>query len=266
MAGHMVARYLKDNDVYVDTTSRGIYSTYCLDVSNAQEDFSVINYYGEYDYVINCIGVLGPDADKNPATTILVNSWFPHFLVDVYKDTPTKVVHISTDCVFNGQLGFYSEYAVPNETNLYGRSKALGEIDNKKDVTFRTSIIGTEIKKFNRSGLIDWVINKAPPVMQGWENAYWNGITTLQLAKCIYRYMKTDKDISGIVHLVNNEVFTNKYNLLDLINEVFETGKTVEPIEGKNVNKILVNTREEFDWCIPDYRTQLMNLREYSKN
>ena len=111
-------------------------------------------------YVINCIGVLGPDADKNAAKTIIVNSWFPNFLAEFYKNTSTRVIHISTDCVFNGKRGYYIESDIPNETNLYGRSKALGEIINDKDVTFRTSIIGTETKNIHkRSGLLNWAVN-----------------------------------------------------------------------------------------------------------
>jgi dTDP-4-dehydrorhamnose reductase len=123
------------------------------------------------------------------------------------------------------------------------------------------SIIGPELK--NGTGLLDWVRKNPSNDLPGWDNAWWNGITTLQLAKCINQYIQ-DPKISGVYHVVNNNVNINKYKLLCLINEVYSLGKTITRTSGpKSVNKILVDTRKEFDFAIPDYYTQLAELRDF---
>ena len=119
-----------------------------------------------------------------------MNSWWPHYLETLYAESKTKIVHISTDCIFDGSRGWYIESDTPTETNLYGRSKAMGEINNDKDITLRMSIIGTEIKEEGRSGLLNWVVNNPEDTVFGWEHSVWNGITTFELAKQIDYYIK----------------------------------------------------------------------------
>jgi dTDP-4-dehydrorhamnose reductase len=124
------------------------------------------------------------------------------------------------------------------------------------------SIIGPEIKS-NGTGLLNWVLTNPNAELDGWKNAWWNGITTLQLAKCIDTYIQ-NPTISGVYHLVNNDVKINKYELLCKINEIFQLGKTINESSGsKTVNKILVDTRQSIDFKIPDYTTQLTELREF---
>jgi dTDP-4-dehydrorhamnose reductase len=164
--------------------------------------------------------------------------------------------------VFDGTKGHYVETDAHTEMNAYGRSKSLGEVNNTKDVTFRMSIIGQELR--TSTGLLDWIRKNPNKELPGWDNAWWNGITTLQLAKCIDRYVQ-NPSISGIYHVVNNAVNINKYDLLCLINEVYNLDKTVIRTSGpKDVNKILVDTRKEFDFAIPNYRTQLTELRSFN--
>jgi len=154
------------------------------------------------------------------------------------------------------------ENDIHTEMNAYGSSKSLGEINNNKDITFRMSIIGTEIKA-NGTGLLAWFLRQSPNEVPGWENAWWNGITTLQLARCIDQYVN-DPKISGIYHLVNNDNKINKYELLLKFNEIFKANKTIVRTEGpKPVNKILIDTRKEIDFQIPDYTTQLNDLMRF---
>jgi len=146
--------------------------------------------------------------------------------------------------------------------NAYGSSKSLGEVNNDKDITFRMSIIGPELKS-NGTGLFNWIINNPNKELQGWNNAWWNGITTLELAKCIDQYMQNPK-ISGVYHLVNNNNKINKYDLLCKINEIFNLNKTIIETTGpKPVNKILLDQRQEFNFDIPNYNTQLLGLKNY---
>lgn len=261
MAGHMITAYLKYKKYDVISLTRN-----SLDVESEKDRTRF--FYGDAgkdcDFIINCIGVLGPDSNKDITRTIFLNSWFPHYLENVYSNTKTKVIHISTDCVFNGKRGWYIETDTPNESNIYGRSKALGEINNDKDLTLRMSIIGTEIKDHNRSGLLNWVINNPKNEIQGWRNSIWSGITTLQLAKHIDEYMQKPH-ITGIYHLVPHYTIS-KYHLVHYINEVFECNKTIIEVPGKDENKSLLDTRNSTIFSPrPSYYEQLSQLREYSE-
>jgi dTDP-4-dehydrorhamnose reductase len=123
------------------------------------------------------------------------------------------------------------------------------------------SIIGPELK--SGTGLMDWVRNNPDENLTGWDNHWWNGITTLQLAKCIDQYID-NPCVAGIYHLVNNRIRITKYNLLLLINRTYSLGKQITPAAGpKAVNKVLIDTRKEFDFAIPNYRTQLTELRNF---
>jgi dTDP-4-dehydrorhamnose reductase len=256
MAGHVVTNYLRQQGHKVDAVDRTK-----LDVENP---ISVMAFFDQLDtdFVVNCIGLLVQPCIQRPDRASVINSWFPHYIEYCLKDTATRLVHLSTDCVFDGTKGRYVETDAHTEMNAYGRSKSLGEVNNNKDITFRMSIIGPELK--NGTGLLDWVRKNPEKAIPGWDNAWWNGITTLQLAKCIDQYVRNPK-ISGIYHAVSNSVSINKYKLLCLINEVYDLDKTIVRTSGsKDINKILVDTRHEFNFGIPDYHTQLTELRDFT--
>jgi dTDP-4-dehydrorhamnose reductase len=201
------------------------------------------------------------DSNTNPDKAILINSWFPHYLESILKNTKTKLIHLSTDCVFDGKRGNYFESDTHTETNYYGRSKSLGEVDNDKDITFRMSIIGPELK--NGTGLLNWILTNKDTVLPGWDNAWWNGITTLELAKCIEKYMNAPS-ITGVYHVVNNGNKISKYDLLSKINDIYQLGKTILRTQGpKPVNKILVDTRKEFDFGILDYDSMIGEMKNF---
>jgi dTDP-4-dehydrorhamnose reductase len=231
-----------------------------VDIENPKEVHAVLRSI-DADFVVNCIGLLVKDSNDRPDRAALVNAWFPHALEQHFKDTDTRVIHLSTDCVFDGSKGDYIETDTHTETNSYGRSKSLGEINNDKDITFRMSIIGPELK--TGTGLLEWVRNNPDQDLTGWNNHWWNGITTLQLSKCIDQYIN-NPCVTGIYHLVNNRIRITKYNLLLIINRVYSLDKIIHLADGpKPVNKVLVDTRCEVDWEIKDYQTQLEELRDF---
>lgn len=259
MAGHMISRYLRFKGHNVIDVARNGTPVTCdfEDQHDVDRMFQLLSG-DKIDFIINCVGLLVSESISRPDRAAILNSWLPHYLENHFSSTETKLIHLSTDCVFDGEKGNYFEVDKHTETNYYGRSKSFGEVNNDKDVTFRMSIIGPEIK--DGTGLFHWFVNKADNKVGGYTNAMWNGVTTLQLAKCIDQYTK--QPLTGVVHLVNNEVSISKYELLVKINNVFELGKTVNKVLGpKPVNKILVNTRKEFD--IPDYDTQLKELKDF---
>ena len=262
MAGHIVTRYFKQQGYNIATLARDN-ADYCVDIENKDQLDKFFNSVdSSCDFLINCIGLLMGDANRDAARAAYINSYFPHYLEQKYSTTRTKVIHLSTDCVFDGTKGNYVESDIHTEMNYYGKSKSLGEINNSKDVTFRTSIIGPELKS-SGTGLLKWILTNPDKELNGWENAWWNGVTTLQLAKCIEKYI-LNPAFTGIYNLVNNDVSINKYELLCKINKTFNLNKTINKIQGpKSVNKVLVDTRKELDFAIPNYDVQLKELKEF---
>jgi dTDP-4-dehydrorhamnose reductase len=124
------------------------------------------------------------------------------------------------------------------------------------------SIIGTEIKT-NGTGLMNWILTNPNTELQGWDNAWWNGITTLELAKCIDKHINNPA-ITGVYHLVNNNNKINKYDLLLKINTIFNLNKTIVRTQGpKPVNKILIDTRKLVNFEIPSYDTMLLEMKNF---
>jgi|688.fasta_scaffold164905_2 dTDP-4-dehydrorhamnose reductase len=264
MAGHVITRYLKQQGHTVTTLARSN-ADIVMDVENfteTQQLLELLEVLDTFDFAINCVGLLVKDSIDRPDRAALINGWFPHFLEHIFSKSNTRVIHLSTDCVFDGKKGNYVETDIHTETNSYGKSKSLGELNNIKDITFRMSIIGPEIKSTG-TGLFQWIATNPQQELQGWDNAWWNGITTLELAKCIEKYM-LNPIITGVYHVVNNENKISKYDLVSKINEVYQLGKTILRTQGpKPVNKILIDTRKEFDFNINNYDTQLIELKNF---
>lgn len=262
MAGHVVAKYLSRQGFDVRTMARQG-ADYNIDIEDQKQTsifFSELST--SFDYVVNCIGLLVKNSIERPDRAAIINSWFPHMVEHHLTNSKTRLIHLSTDCVYDGNAGPYNEKYPHTELNAYGRSKSLGEVNNDKDITFRMSIIGPELKK-NGTGLLHWVTNSTDTELVGWCDHYWNGITTLQLAKCIEKYM-LDPKIIGIYNVVNNDVSINKYELVRKIVEHYNLPKTVRKSTGpKPANKVLVDTRKTFDFDIPNYDIQLSEMRAF---
>jgi|694.fasta_scaffold112276_3 dTDP-4-dehydrorhamnose reductase len=262
MAGHVITRYLKQQGHKVTTSARSN-SNINIDIEKISHNDSFFTMLTDYDFVINCIGLLVKDSIDRPDRAAIINSWFPHYLEYNLKDSSTRLIHLSTDCVFDGKKGEYVENDIHTEMNAYGSSKSNGEVNNSKDITFRMSIIGPEIKT-NGTGLFNWISTNPQQELQGWDNAWWNGITTLELAKSIDKYIN-DPTITGIYHLVSNKNKINKYDLLCKINEVYAFNKTIIRTQGpKPVNKILIDTRNEFNFDIVDYDTMIAEMKKFN--
>ena len=264
MAGHVITKYLRQQGHTVSKVSKTD-ASYSVDIENNLEVQSLTRILYNFDYVINCIGLLVKDSIARPDRAAYINGWFPHYLEYLLKNTRTKLIHLSTDCVFDGSKGNYKEDAIHTEMNVYGKSKSMGEVNNDKDVTFRMSIIGPEIKS-NGTGLFNWILKNPNKEIDGWNNALWNGITTLELAKCIDKHM-SNPIITGVYHLVNNDNKINKFKLLTKINKIFVLKKIVNETSGpKDVNKILIDTRRLIDFDIPDYDKMLRELKLWCEN
>ena len=264
MAGHIMTIGLKESFEFYDIISVArsnsiINPTFILDVLNFKDLEGLINSTMP-NIIINCIGILNKNAEDNPEKAVLINSYLPHFLEAITKNTNTKIIHISTDCVFSGKEGNYLETSFKNGIGYYAQSKALGEIINKKDLTFRTSIIGPELNN-DGIGLFHWFYNQKGEI-NGYTNAIWTGITTIELLNAIKAAIT--ENLSGLYHLVNNKIIS-KFDLLNLMKDEFD--KNVILIEDINykIDKSLLNTRKDFHFQVKDYKEMLSEMNIWIK-
>jgi len=263
MAGHVITRYL-DNigkyDVINSSRSKLNSKTILIDINNISSVENLIKT-SKPDIIINCIGVLIEESNKNPDKAIFINSYFPHKLESLGKKFNFKLIHLSTDCVFSGKKGNYSEKDFTDGKDYYSRSKALGEVINEKDLTFRTSIIGPELKK-NGTGLFNWFMNQTEQVY-GYKNVNWTGITTLELAKAIDHAI--EDDLCSLYHLVPDQKIS-KLDLLKLIKEIWKKEIKILTDDLQVSDKSLINNRHDFKYKVSNYPVMLFELNKWMKS
>jgi dTDP-4-dehydrorhamnose reductase len=260
MAGHIIYNYFKENtDFEVVDIARGVdfhTPSHQLDVT----DFSALEEVFKTEkptVVINGIGILNKDAETNPEKAILLNSYFPHFLAKKGDELGFKLIHISTDCVFNGLKGGYTESSEKDGIGFYAQTKALGEVNYGKHLTLRTSIIGPELKE-NGIGLFHWFMNQEGSI-RGYRQAYWTGVTTLELSKAIVEAL--NQNISGLHHLVNDNKI-NKFDLTGLFKNVFNrTTLEIVPYDEYKIDKSLVRTDHTFHYEVPSYKEMIEEMK-----
>ena len=182
------------------------------------------------DYVINCIGIIKPRMADNMERAIFINALFPHILARLCKEQQSKLIHITTDCVFSGltkQFGVdwrgYTEKSLHDCLDEYGKSKSLGE-PQTNTMVLRTSIIGPEI--YNKHSLISWVQRQTNRTIQGYVNHLWNGVTTFELAYILNVIMQENTWHAGIKHVFSPEYVT-KYILVNLLAQHYHIPCTI---------------------------------------
>lgn len=262
MAGHLISLYFKEkgHEVvgFARQQSQLLDSTIIGDASDMALIKRVIEE-GNYDAVINCIGLLNQFAENNKAMAVLLNGYLPHYLVELTKDTKTRILHMSTDCVFAGNDGPYYEDTLPNGASFYDRSKAMGEFNNDKDLTFRNSIIGPDVKA-SGIGLFNWFMKQEGPI-GGFTGAIWTGVTTYTLAQAMEAALK--ENLTGLYNLVNNTSI-NKFDLCSLFNKYFRAGEVeINPNDKLQLDKTLKCTRTDFSFRVPSYEQQIKDMREW---
>ena len=263
MAGHLISLYLKEqgNDVlgFALTESTIVDSV----AGDAQDAAFMKNLIGvdKFDTVINCIGLLNKTCDEQQAMAVYLNSYFPHQLAKMTEGTHTQVIHMSTDCVFSGKRGQYTEDDFRDGTTFYDRTKALGEIINDKDLTLRQSIVGPDINQ-NGIGLLNWFMQQHGEVT-GYTGAMWTGQTTLQLAKTMEIAAK--ERVQGLYNMVPDTCIS-KCDLLSLFNKYLRKEKvTIVPVDKMAADKSLKRTRWDFDYKIPDYEKMIADMADYMR-
>lgn len=213
--------------------------------------------------VVNCIGLVKQLAEvDDPLHAIPLNTLLPHRLARLCELSDARLVHISTDCVFNGQKGNYYETSPSDANDLYGKSKYLGELAYTHTVTLRTSIIGHELK--NAHGLVDWFLSQQGRC-NGYTKAIFSGLPTTVLAQIVRDVLIPSPDLSGIYHVAAQPI--SKYDLLKLIASVY--GKSIEIIpDDKLVIDRSLNSdrfREKTGYAAPEWPILIKTMHSYNQ-
>jgi len=267
MAGHVISTYLKEQGHKVSAYTRkknGFDININGDLTNFNDLTALekIIITEKFDAIVNAVGILNESADAQKDAAVLLNSYLPHFLSELTKSMNTKIIHMSTDCVFSGEKGSYKESDFKDGETFYDRTKALGEINNEKDITFRNSIIGPDIS-LKGIGLFNWFMKQNGKI-DGYSKAVWNGVTTITLAKAIDKVL--NENLTGIYHLVNDAPI-NKADLLRLFNKHFKNNEIeISDNETVSINKSLVNTRKDFTFNVGDYEMMIVEMKEWIQN
>jgi dTDP-4-dehydrorhamnose reductase len=192
------------------------------------------------DVVVNCIGVIKqlPTAHDS-ITSLSINSLLPHHLARLCQLNGARLVHISTDCVFSGRRGNYTEEDVSDAEDLYGRTKFLGEVGNKGCLTLRTSIIGRELS--TSSGIVEWFLSQRGNSVYGYTHAVFSGFTTLALGRIISNVIEEHPQLDGI-YQVSAEPIT-KFDLLWGLQDAFNVPVEIKPRSDITIDRTLNSQR-----------------------
>jgi len=205
---------------------------------DAQRPETVIGivYRLKPDAVVNCVGIVKQrDAAHDPVPSIQVNSLFPHIVNAACRDVGARCVQIGTDCVFSGHSGAYVEADVPDATDLYGRSKLLGEVTEAGALTLRTSIIGWQIGE--PTGLVGWFEAHRAERLSGYSSAFFSGLTTAALSRVIAEVLQDHPTLEGLYHVSAERI--DKYSLLRRLAAELRWEVDLTPVDMPRIDRSL---------------------------
>lgn len=249
MLGHQVVKKLKEIKnvkLYITFRTKKIvdYKNIKFIKFNATNPESLSKFRSSFDYVINCIGIIKPYIDEKKQDSIynaiIVNSILPFRLSKIFNKKKTKVYQIATDCVFLGNRGNYLETDKHDCTDVYGKTKSLGEIKAKNFYNIRCSIIGPELK--NKLSLLEWFINNPfRKKINGFSDHHWNGVTTKAFGEVIKTIIQKKIDIPNNFHLVPKNII-NKFHLLKILQKKYNRNDIIisKTKSNHSINRTLV--------------------------
>jgi dTDP-4-dehydrorhamnose reductase len=213
--------------------------------------------------VINCVGLIKQLANANdPLTALPLNSMLPHRLSKLCALAGARLVHISTDCVFSGRKGNYSESDLSDAEDLYGKSKYIGELHEAPNaITLRTSIIGHELNSCN--ALIDWFLSQEAEV-KGYAKAIFSGLPTIELARIIKDYVLPNEALHGLYQVAAAPI--DKLSLLRLVAEVYDKKITIYPDDVVRIDRSLNSSRfnQASGYVAPEWPALIKLMKKYS--
>ena len=195
------------------------------------------------DFVLNAVGLVKQlDEASDPYLAVAINSLLPHRLARACDSVGVRLIHVSTDCVFNGRRGGYRETELTDAEDLYGRSKALGETssDEQAALTLRTSFIGRELRP-PAHGLLEWFLGERGRSVRGFAEVVYSGLTSRELSRVVGLVVERDPGLSGVAHVAGDPI--TKYDLLELIRTEYDLDVEIERVEEPRLDRSLVMER-----------------------
>jgi len=256
MLGRYIASYFESTTKFnVVRITRNTINALTINYENL---YTILSEY-QNAIIINCIGKIPQRDDNDVEKYIRINSIFPHILSICCHVTNNTLIHITTDCVFTGKEGNYSELDIHDEKNIYGLSKSMGEPDDCCSI--RTSIIGEELE--NKKSLLEWVKSNKDQNINGFTTHFWNGITCLQLAKIIYQMIDENIFWNGPRHIYTPSV-VSKYDIVNMISTIYNLNIHINPVETDKIDKSLISIYQN-KFIIPKLEEQILDLKNFSQ-
>ncbi len=275
MLGNAVVRVLSENNnlivfgtvraesskqLFTETIASRIFSG--VDIER-EESLTRVFSETQPDVVINCVGLIKQLSDFNdPLEVIPINSMLPHRLAKMCIGK-AKLIHISTDCVFDGSKGHYLESDSADARDLYGMSKYIGEVSYPHCVTLRTSIIGHELE--SKNSLVEWFLSQELSC-KGFNKAFFSGFPAVVLAQIIRDVVIPENKLSGIFHVAANPI--NKYDLLTLIADIYDKSIQIIPDDSVVIDRSLNadKFRRETGYIAPEWPSLIRTMYAYNKS
>lgn len=211
------------------------------------------------DVIVNCIGIVKQSpAAADPIASITINSLFPYRLAQIARKVSARLIHLSTDCVFSGRKGNYTEDDPPDADDLYGRTKLLGEVTGQNCLTIRTSMIGRELA--HARGLLEWFIAQNGGKVSGFRRAIFSGLTTFALSEILVEIISRHPGLQGVWHVAGPPI--SKFDLLRLVQKTYALDIDVEPDEAFVCDRSLNGSRFEADTgiCAPSWPAMIERM------
>lgn len=210
------------------------------------------------DAVINAVGIVKQRPEsKHAISSIEINALLPHRLAIACDQLGARLVHLSTDCVFSGKKGMYTEDDLPDADDLYGRTKLLGEVSGPGCITLRTSIIGLELSR--KKSLVEWFLAQRGAI-KGFRKAIYTGFTTLEMARIIDHALVSHPEKSGVYHV--SSVPIDKYTLLCKLRDRLGRSNEIDPDDHFTCDRSMVSGRfqQEFNYVPPSWDAMIDEL------
>ena len=243
MIGHKIAQSLSQDYEVIGSTRKDV-NHQKIGLNNCllyKKDFIIDDqnvFFNKIspDVIINCIGITTRRGiSRNMSNTDFINSRFPHKISEWVSIKNRRLIHFSTDCVFSGKRGYYLDDDKPDAEDIYGMSKAKGEIINNNTLTIRCSMIGREL--YNYTELFEWLYTMKNKDIEGYSNVIYSGVTTVWMGKVIKMILKDHTNVSGIFNISSEPI--SKYHLLLKLSKAFNLNVNISENSNIKSNKVL---------------------------
>lgn len=258
MLGRYVYTYFKSQGFRVMSVNRGHVNAITMTEDQIGTKLRQMGLK-ENDIVINCIGLIKQRPNVTTIDFIKINSIFPLMLANICEKKNVRLIHPTTDCVYDGLDGSYNEKSPHNAMDIYGKSKSMGEPENA--TVIRTSIIGEEL--YNKLSFVEWVKSNEGKSVYGFVNHFWNGITCLEFCKVCKQIIEKNIYWNGVFHL-SSPLAVTKYKMVEMVSDVYNLNVTIRPKETPAKCDRSITSYVTTGIEISDLQTQIEEMKEYT--